>query len=86
MKSKIASNPLKSVSWAPVEHIKVIGDPEKLSEDQSIIESEVEKFVKKLRSSPKHTDTIYVYQSDPMADFDDLDEFDISPSLRDRRL
>ncbi len=86
MKSKIACNPLKSVSWAPVAHIKVIGVPEKLSEDQSIIQSEVEIFVKKLRNSPKHTDTIYVYQSDPMADFDDLDEFDISPSLRDRRL
>ena len=74
-KAQIMGRRQKSVSWASVSQIKVIGLPETLSEQQQIITENVENFVKKLRESRKHTDTIYVYQSDPSMDVDDQDEW-----------
>ena len=75
-KAQIMGQRQKSVSWASVSQIKVVGMPETLSEEKQIIRENVENFVKKLRESPKHTDTIYVYQSAPSMDFDDQDEWE----------
>ena len=57
----------KSVSWAPVCRIKVIDD--KATEGVH----EAEKFVNKLQKSPKHADTIYVYEKASFSTTDDED-------------
>jgi len=72
--TRIEPNRRKSVSWAAVSEVRVIGLPDSSLKDGFIGENCVEKFVKKLRRSPKHADTIYVYQSAPWADFDDQNE------------
>jgi predicted glycoside hydrolase/deacetylase ChbG (UPF0249 family) len=62
----------KSVSWAPISHVSVIDNGEILNE----YGHQVEKFVMKLRKSPKHADTIYVYEkpSTVIADEDNEEE------------
>lgn len=69
--ARILGSSQKSVSWAPVSEVRVIGIPDPSSDGESVIQDCVESFVKKLRRSPKHADTIYVYQRAPSMDFDD---------------
>ena len=70
---KNRTTPPKTVSWASVSHVNVVS-PEDSPSYKNDLAPKLVAFVEKLRRSPKHADTIYVYQSTPFMDFDDQDE------------
>ena len=74
--SKHRVSPPKTVSWASVSHVNVVSTDDSHSAKNDV-EPNLAQFVERLRRSPKHADTIYVYQSTSFMDFDDKDE-DIS--------
>ncbi len=60
----------KRVSWAPISHVKVIV-AERSPSGYTRFQGNLDEFDKTLKNSPKHVDTIYIYQSaPPLMDFD----------------